>query len=77
MNHLKDFLGVIALFVFIFGAQAIATDAGEYAAPAPAEIEADIQTQRVDLCNVHGWPKDELSQQAFHRACSTELTRNS
>ncbi|MFJ2989988.1 hypothetical protein ACIPF8_19145 [Collimonas sp. NPDC087041] len=73
MNTLRDILGAIAFIATIGVGYALADNAGEYAAPTPEEIEADIQTQRADLCNADGWPDDDSSRLAFKRACHAEL----
>lgn len=75
MTTLHNILGALAVVALLGLANALATDAGEYAAPTPAEIEADIQEQRTYLCNAAGWPAD--SKLAYERACHTELHRKS
>lgn len=73
---LKNTLGAVA-FVTVLGlANALATNAGDYAAPTHDEIDADIEAQRIDLCDADGWPNDENSKLAFRRACHTELQRS-
>ncbi|AMO94535.1 hypothetical protein CFter6_1838 [Collimonas fungivorans] len=53
----------------------MATNAGEYATPTAEEIEADIQTQRADLCNADSWPDEGQSKLAFERAYQSELSQ--
>jgi hypothetical protein len=75
MSALCDILGAVAVVAAIGAGYAFADNAGEYAAPTAEEIEADIQTQRADLCSADGWPDDEQSKLAFQRACQSELSR--
>lgn len=75
MTHIKDTFGAIAFVALLGLANALASNAGDYAAPTQEEIDADIEAQRVDLCNADGWPDDESSRLAFRRACHTELQR--
>jgi hypothetical protein len=76
MRYLKDTFGAVAFIALLGLANALANNAGDYAAPTQAEIDTDIEAQRVDLCNVDGWPNDENSKLAFRRACHTELQRS-
>lgn len=75
MKHLKDIIGATAFVALLGLANALASNAGEYAAPTTEEIESDIQTQRIDLCNADGWPDDDNSKLAYERACRGELHR--
>ena len=54
-------------------ANALANDSGDYVTPTAEEIEADIQTQRANLCDADGWPDDAEIKQTFKRACSGNL----
>jgi hypothetical protein len=72
---LQNSVGAIAFIALLGLANALANNAGDYAAPTQEEIDADIEAQRVDLCDADGWPDDENSQLAFRRACHTELQR--
>ncbi len=73
MSALRDLLGAVAAVAAIGAGYAFADNAGEYAAPTVAEIEADIQTQRADLCGADGWPEDADSKLAFERACRSDF----
>lgn len=53
-----------SFFLLVFSAYAICNDDGSYAAPTLK-----------DLCQAQGWPDDENSKRAFHRACRRELER--
>ncbi|MEM4986295.1 hypothetical protein V8G57_02730 [Collimonas sp. H4R21] len=75
LRHVKDVLCTVAFVALLGLANALATNAGDYAAPTQEEIDADIEAQRVDLCDADGWPDDENSRLAFRRACHTELKR--
>lgn len=76
MQHLQDILSAVAFIALLGLANALASNAGDYAAPTQEEIDADIEAQRVDLCDADGWPDDENSRLAFRRACHTELQRS-
>lgn len=71
MTHAKDFLCALAIIAGIGFANAVCTNAGEYAAPTAEEI--DVQRQMAHLCQADGWPED--SKIAFERACKGELRR--
>ena len=73
MSAIRDALGAAAFVAALAAGCAFADNAGEYAAPTPAEIEADIQTQRANLCNADGWPDDADSKLDFQRACRRDL----
>ena len=75
-QHLKDVFCTVAFVACLGLANALASNAGDYAAPTQEEIDADIEAQRIDLCNADGWPDDENSKLAFRRACHSELKRN-
>ncbi|MFJ2989922.1 hypothetical protein ACIPF8_18815 [Collimonas sp. NPDC087041] len=75
-NFLQDILGAFAFITMLGLANSMASNAGNYAAPTQEEIDADIEAQRVDLCDADGWPDDENSRLAFRRACHTELQRS-
>lgn len=71
---LKNLLSALVFIALLGLANALATNAGDYAAPTQEEIEADIEQQRINLCDADGWPDDENSKLAFQRACKSEIT---
>jgi hypothetical protein len=75
MNALQNTIGALTFVALLGLANALASNAGEYAAPTAEEIESDLQTQRIDLCNADGWPDDDNSKLAYERACHGELHR--
>jgi hypothetical protein len=73
MSALRDILGAVVVVATIGAGYVLADNAGEYVAPTTAEIEADIQIQRTNLCGADGWPDDADSKLAFQRACRGDL----